>query len=676
MSPHLILQKLLNQQKKLLEKNPDIKNYFIDIQVPQWGFSVPFLPIRCFRDFDLHTTFTEKKASQYKIYNSSGSTGNKRSRHIFSQNALKNYEKNTCQGFSEFLTRQELKQQIPIISFVPPSEVWPTSSLAAMIEMFQENQFQVTYCDIDEKKENLISILKKIPTGSDCLLFGTTFHHLMLANYNSQEFKDEVQNQFKRLSIFIVDTGGTKGRTQAFTLNQSILILKDFYSSPNFSFFSEYGMCELSSQAWSTKKIHDGTFTCNKNLFPFSISIENKTTLGINESGFIGFIDLINEESWGAIITEDIGSTSDKNIFHLIGRGPDSSIKGCSLNVTDHFTFDNINENLFIIDHKIKRNIPLHLNEICSYLKEQKNWDNYSIQDFQTIASSIEEEIPVDAAYKNKKGLIISAANTPIAWLFPYLIAAKSGAKSITIKVPSLRLDDYFAQIVINKTVNLIEVISSYFPHTKTAIDENKSLSHTFHHFDFVLTFGTDETLQTISKQIDKNKTAFIGKGDIKNSAVISVNKALPQEYVKYCSLWNGRGCLTPVALFLDGQKNEKLTWCKEFASQLETEFLNRFHVNKINYVQEFAHSHNCAFIAGQIKQLGLNEKEHIYRGKLTCVVNLSSVPEKILDKLNPEFNFGGCGFIYLFPISFKDKFSDLKKYSILPILKEYEIEN
>ena len=665
------MEYIFQQQKKLIEKIPALENYFIPVYIPLWEKTIPFLPIRIFRDFDIHSFFTKETEQDFKIFLSSGSTGNNRSRHIFSKKALEIYEHNTCKGFRQFLNRQKLNQDSPILSLVPPSAVWPTSSLAAMVDMFSKNNFNLTWCDIDSKKEDFLENLKKFPDQTSCLIFGTTFHHLQLANDTDLHFKEKIQSEFKRLNISIIDTGGTKGRTQALTLEQAIEDLRKYYISPNFSFHSEYGMCELSSQAWSEKKMHDGSFITNETLHPFSVSIEKQRALPHKEDGFIAFIDTVNTESWGAIITEDVGYTTSENSFFLKGRGPDASVKGCSLNVRNFFTFETSSEKNLVLTGNSPQNQSIQLDKILLKLKNEYHWDSFSLHDFNEIATSIGGEIPLDGTYKNKNLFIISAANTPIAWLFPYLIACNSGAKSVTIKVPSLRLDDYYAESVIEKTGNLIEVFAQYFPMIKTYIDRKKSIAHNFQEYDVVITFGTDETLKTISEKINHAKTLFIGKGDIKNSMSVSIKNHSPKEIATLCSLWNGRGCLTPVVLFCrDDTTSELDHWIDIFAKNLEQEFQERFASNKINLMQEFAHSHNCSFVKAQIKNIGLSSKNTIYRGRLTCVVNLTKISLHQWNEFNLEINFGGCGFIYILPSHLQNEIKSLKELNILPDIK------
>ena len=81
------------------------------------------------------------------------------------------------QSFCRFLTFHNLKHDIPIISLIPPKNIWSKSSLAAMIDMFKQGGFSVTYCDVESDCSHLIEILKQENFIDNILVFGTTFHH-------------------------------------------------------------------------------------------------------------------------------------------------------------------------------------------------------------------------------------------------------------------------------------------------------------------------------------------------------------------------------------------------------------------------------------------------------------------------------------------------------------------
>ncbi|WP_186645564.1 hypothetical protein [Fluviispira vulneris] len=664
------LKVLEKQKQELIQKIPELKHYFVDLQFSQTGEKVSFLPIRCFRDFILHKTYSHDISRGFKIFNSSGSTGNKPSQHIFSHDALVNYELNTCKGFLSFLERNNFNKKTPIVSLIPSVKKWKSSSLSAMISMFENQGFNILWCDLEESLENILKCLKEIQTQSACIIFGTSFHHFMLAHLANCELKERMQKEFTRLNLSVIDTGGTKGRTQAFTLDEGLAILKNFYRSEKLSIFSEYGMCELGSQAWSSQKIHDGTFQCNETLQPFAVSIEQKSILPLNEKGFLAFIDSVNYESYGAIITEDIGFCYANNAFKLIGRGPDSTIKGCSLNIRNVYNFDK-NSYKYLIENSSKENKKFVLTDLISQLK-LFDWNNTVITDLVKTLTSVEKGIPIDKKFKNKNILIISAANTPIAWVYPYIIAAESEARSIVIKVPSLRLDDYYSGVVLKYTQDLIFVVANLYAQVSTYIDQGKSIAHTFNEYDFVLTFGSEETLTTISQQINPIKTNFIGKGDIKNSLIVNTVLDSPSTIAQHCSVWNGRGCLTPIALFLKGDALKSENWTKLFALEFENIFIERAKIGEPEIIQNFCHSHNLLYVSSQIRNLNIDIQTVLHKGKRTCVVDLSRYSEDELKSFIPDFSFGGCGFIYIFNESLSCKFTELKRLNIFPDIQDY----
>ena len=63
-----LISKLFTQKNNLTKVHPDLEHYFINIYLKEWNVSLPFLPIRCFRDFDLHCTYSEKNKEVFKIF--------------------------------------------------------------------------------------------------------------------------------------------------------------------------------------------------------------------------------------------------------------------------------------------------------------------------------------------------------------------------------------------------------------------------------------------------------------------------------------------------------------------------------------------------------------------------------------------------------------------------------
>ncbi len=89
--------------------------------------------------------------------------------------------------------------------------------------------------------------------------------------------------------------------------------------------------------------------------------------------------------------------------------------------------------------------------------------------------------------------------------------------------------------------------------------------------------------------------------------------------------------------------------------------------------MNSFLHSHNIIYLKGQLKQAGIDEVDCLKQGPYTCTVDLTAVPAEKLNQFNPDFSFGGGGFIYLFPSNFSDKFTALKKLPVLPKIGDWD---
>nr|BFD32016.1 hypothetical protein GTC16762_16340 [Pigmentibacter ruber] len=668
-----ILQKMMRQKQNLISINPKLPNFFTDIFIPSIDVntSIPFLPIRCFRDFNIHTGINSDSNTTFY---SSGSTNNIQARHVFTPERLELYAKNSCSNFSEFLTTHNFNITTQIISLIPPTNIWPKSSLAAMIDMFRLNAFSITYCDVESDCQQLVNLLMQEKFLDNILIFGTTFHHLIVTEYVK---KNKIDNIFKGNRLGIIDTGGTKGRTQSFTLEETIKLFQNSYGNPkDFLFLSEYGMCELGSQAWSIKKIHDGTFKCNHTLTPIAVDLKKQVALREGEYGFLAFFDLVNMDSWPTIITEDIACVvnTSEGIFHLQSRAPDATLKGCSLNVKESFFFLNIQTEDQNIDNNVEKissaknfTSPQDIHKFIQNLNPNI-WTPHGWSDLaETLLSWNEFICNQPTKLNDKKILIICSANIPITWIYPAKIASMLGAKSIHIKLPSIRNEDIFANSVRNKIEDLVNKLSPYFYPTEIYLEKNKSISKDYSDFDYVIVFGSDSTISTFSKLLNNSKTKLIPQGDVKNSLIVDLHYS-PLDVAKLCSLWHGRGCLTPICLFMTDRSDVQIeAWINEFHSILENNFFERFKEEGIT--PKYLHDNQLLYTKAIIKNLGLEIEKSIYSGNYTHVFNLSSVSKEEIMHSRLDFSFGGCGFVYVLNSSLSNTFPQLSHEKITPSL-------
>lgn len=671
-----ILQKMMKQKQNLINLNPKLPNFFTDIFIPslEVNTTIPFLPIRCFRDFNIHSGI---QTASDTIFYSSGSTNNIQSRHIFTEERLELYAKNSCKNFADFLTFHNLNLEIPIISLIPPKNIWNKSSLAAMIDMFKINGFAVTYCDIEKNCQYLVDLLNSDKFKDNILIFGTTFHHLIVTEF---VLKNNLSKIFKGNKLALIDTGGTKGRTQSFSLADTIQLFKNAYGNPNeFLFLSEYGMCELGSQAWSVKKIHDGTFKCNATLTPIAIDLKRQVALHEGEYGFLAFFDLINMDSWPTIITEDIACVlnTGEGIFHLQSRAPDATLKGCSLNVKDSFFFLNLetpkeekpNELVEQITTTKTFSNPQDIHNFIQNL-DPNIWTPHCWSDLADSLISWNDANPsIQKSLTDKNILIICSANIPITWLYPTRIAALMGAKSVHIKLPSLRNDDFLAENIRKKIEDLAKKLASYLAPTQIIIEQSRSLSKNYNDFDYVLAFGSDTTISTFSKLLNNTKTKLIPQGDIKNSLIVDLHYS-PSDVAKLCSLWHGRGCLTPICLFIAERNNEQIReWVKEFHSILENNFFERFKAEGIK--PKYLHETQLLYTKAIIKNLGLEMEKSVFSGNFAHVFNLTEVAKEAIMHSRLDFSFGGSGFVYILNSGLSNTFPQLSQEKISPSLTD-----
>ena len=168
--------------------------------------------------------------------------------------------------------------------------------------------------DIDKVARLLIeNENEQIPT----ILFGVSYALLDLAE----------KHRFNLKHTTVFETGGMKGRRKEISKRELHSILCNAFGTDSIA--SEYGMCELFSQAYA---VSDGSFRCP----PWMKVIVKETNDPFSEckqgkSGIINIIDLANIDSCSFIATEDLGRINTDGSFEVLGRADNSVIKGCNL---------------------------------------------------------------------------------------------------------------------------------------------------------------------------------------------------------------------------------------------------------------------------------------------------------------------------------------------------------
>lgn len=276
---------------------------------------IPFLPISFFKTQIVVTTI-ENSYNPEIIFSSSATTGVTQAKHHVLDLAI--YERSFREGFKMFYGEPE---EYAILALLPSYLEREGSSLVYMVDSLikaSKNPHSGYFLYDHEDLYQAIVNLEK--TGQKVLLIGVTFALLDFAEKHSLPSSDNV----KRI---IIETGGMKGRGTEIPREELHKILSKSFCEEKIH--SEYGMCELLSQAYS---IGDGLFSCPPWMKIYIRDINNPfAQVPKGNRGAINIIDLANLNSCAFIETEDIGRLHENGMFSVEGRLANVEIRGCNM---------------------------------------------------------------------------------------------------------------------------------------------------------------------------------------------------------------------------------------------------------------------------------------------------------------------------------------------------------
>ena len=270
---------------------------------------IPFLPISFFKTKKILSTDNFEK-----VFYSSGTTTNSRSKHFIS--SLKLYQKSFINNFK--LNYSDITQYT-ILALLPNYYDNKDSSLIYMIEKLiklskskESGFFLDDYINLSKKLIELDTKKEK-----KTILIGVPYALLDMIDFN----------QFQLNNTIIMETGGMKGRRKEMVRTELHEKLKRGFGISKIH--SEYGMTELLSQAYSKG---EGVFKTPSWMKVIIRDINDAQNLDFNKkSGAINIIDLANYNSCSFIATDDMGKHVNDDEFELIGRVDNSDIRGCNL---------------------------------------------------------------------------------------------------------------------------------------------------------------------------------------------------------------------------------------------------------------------------------------------------------------------------------------------------------
>ncbi|SDU23670.1 Acyl-protein synthetase, LuxE [Verrucomicrobium sp. GAS474] len=227
-----------------------------------------------------------------------------------------------------------LPKRLPLLCLAPSPEENPHSSLSAMLGFFIEargdRRHSRFFVEGDRLRlDALARALKQAeerqtPVG----ILGTAFAFVHLIDAGLGPFRLPEGS-------FLMETGGFKGRSREVAKPLLYQELSKLLGLPLPSLWNEYGMTELSSQAYAQGPVgahHLPPWTRILPISPVNGKIQTK-----GRQGLLRWIDLANVDGVLALETADLGlsTINDYQHFRLIGRVPQLPRRGCSLDAED-----------------------------------------------------------------------------------------------------------------------------------------------------------------------------------------------------------------------------------------------------------------------------------------------------------------------------------------------------
>jgi hypothetical protein len=298
-------------------------------KVEHWSH-IPSVATSAFKDFELTSLSTDQRTH---VFHSSGTTEQRPSRHFHSDESLKIYEASLMRWFLEkFFKSGEASPRF--ISLTPPPSLVPHSSLVHMfgaIATIHETVFTGTIA-VDRawvvNLDKTLALLEMFCNQRESVaVVGTAFGFVhLLDEMTARKVRFELPAGSR-----VLETGGYKGRSRVVPKAELHTMISKRFGISSTQIISEYGMSELSSQAYDNP---DRVFRFPPWARAQIISPETGKEVVVGETGLVRIFDLANVYSVLAIQTEDLAIRRDDG-FELLGRATEAEPRGCSLMATE-----------------------------------------------------------------------------------------------------------------------------------------------------------------------------------------------------------------------------------------------------------------------------------------------------------------------------------------------------
>jgi len=288
---------------------------------------IPALPTSAFKAYEVSSI---PASDRTRVFHSSGTTGQAPSRHFHNAESLSVYEASLLPWFQRhFFATQPAPMKL---IFLTPESA-PHSSLVHMFTAARRHfgapdsafrgRVDASGAWMVDLEQTLAAVREAVGENRPLGLLGTAFSFVHLL--------DHLQSAGKRFALpkgsRVMETGGYKGRARTVPKAQLRHLLAKFLGVQPIHVLAEYGMSELSSQAYDNAA---GVFHFPPWARACVISPETGAESGEGETGLLRVFDLANIASVMAVQTEDLAVRRGDG-FELLGRAASAEPRGCSL---------------------------------------------------------------------------------------------------------------------------------------------------------------------------------------------------------------------------------------------------------------------------------------------------------------------------------------------------------
>jgi hypothetical protein len=285
--------------------------------------TAPLVPAELFAEMDLCSL---PEASGDRVFETSGTTskGARPGRRRVPD--LELYEAGMAGPFVRHVLAG-LAAPVRWLSLIPPAEIMPRSSLSFMVTGLAEALARETVWAFDTGGLDLATAQDALSEGPG---LGDEPMVVLTTAFALAELLEKMERRVRlptgsRLMV----TGGFKGKRRALEEAELHAAVKRQLGLGADAIIDEYGMTELSSQAWGRP------LSPNPTLRLRIVDPETGAPCEIGKKGLVGCFDLLNLDNVSAVLTSDIGAVNEDGGLRLFGRLPGAVPRGCSLSAEE-----------------------------------------------------------------------------------------------------------------------------------------------------------------------------------------------------------------------------------------------------------------------------------------------------------------------------------------------------